>query len=337
MKCYTVDGSSLDNLVSCERPTPTLGPTDVLIAVHAVSLNYRDLLVVDGRYGGPQDPPIIAASDMAGEVLSVGSDVTAFAPGDRVFNAPFRRWPAGTLRRDWSQTFVGGQGVDGVLSEEVAFPSDALVKVPEHLSFAEASTLTVAGLTAWSAVVTHGKTVAGDWVLLHGTGGVSIFAAQLAKQLGARTILSTSSPEKATLVREKFGVDHTIDYRDDDWPRQVQKLTGGKGVNVVVEVAGGKSVQKSIDACDYGARIGLIGVLSGMSATIDIFKMLMRQITIRGLYMESTQELHALAKAIEAGRIQPQIDRIFPFDQARQAYEYLDSQQHVGKVVIQVR
>lgn len=337
MQCYTVDGSDLDSLSQVQRATPAIGPDDVLVGVHAVSLNFRDQLVADGRYGGPQDPPIIAASDMAGEVLAIGDRVTSLAVGDRVFNAPFRHWPAGELRRDWSQTFVGGQGVDGVLADEVAYPADALVTIPKHLSYAEASTLTVAGLTAWSAVVTHGKTRAGDWVLLHGTGGVSVFAAQIAKLFGARTILSTSSGEKAALLREEFAVDHTIDYRDDDWPRQVRKLTGGEGVNVVVEVAGGESLQRSIDACAYGARIGLIGVLSGNTASIDVFKMLMRQITIRGLYMESTQELHALARAVEASGLRPHIDRVFRFDQAREAYDYLALQEHIGKVVIEVR
>lgn len=336
MRCYTVDGTSLEQLLLGERPTPTMGAGDVLVAVHAVSLNYRDLLVVDGRYGGPQDPPIIPVSDMAGEVLAVGDEVTAFSPGDRVLNAPFRHWPAGNLRRDWSKTFVGGQRVDGVLAEEVVFPADALVPVPAHLSYAEASTLTVAGLTAWAAIVTHGKTRPGDWVLLHGSGGVSIFGAQLAKLLGARTVLTTASAEKASLVKERFAVDQTIDYTDEDWPRQVQKLTGG-GVNVVVEVAGGESLQRSIDACAYGARIGLIGVLSGASSSIDVFTMLMRQITIRGIYMESTEELQALARAVETGGIRPYIDRAFPFEQAREAYEYLASQQHVGKVIVEVR
>ncbi len=337
MKCYTVDGSGLDSLQLAERPAPAVGPGDVVVDVHAVSLNYRDLLVADGRYGGPQDPPIIATSDMAGVVQAVGSEVTSLAPGDRVFNSPFRNWPAGTLRREWSRTFVGGQGIDGVLAEEVAYPADALVPIPAHLDFGEASTLTVAGLTAWAAIVTHGKATAGDWVLLHGTGGVSIFAAQIAKLLGARVILSTASEEKAAMVRDRFGVDRTINYRDDDWPRQVRKLTGGNGVDVVVEVAGGKSLQRSIDACAFGARIGLIGVLSGNEALIDVFKTLMRQVTIRGIYMESTQELQAFARAVEAGDLHPRIDRRFSFDQAREAYDYLGSRQHVGKIVIDVR
>lgn len=161
MKCYLVDGQGIDALKIVEKPFPgPLNEQDVLVQVKACSLNYRDLMVAKGQYqyksGGY--PPFVPLSDMAGVVLSVGSGVTDLKPGDRVLNAPFRHWPAGTLRSSWARTFVGGSGLDGVLSEQIVYPADALVNVPEHLSFAEASTFTIAGLTAWAAVVTHGKT-----------------------------------------------------------------------------------------------------------------------------------------------------------------------------------
>lgn len=338
MKVYQVDCKGLDGLQQVELPAPNdPGPEEVLVDVHAVSLNYRDLLVAIGRYGGIPERPFVAASDMAGVVAKVGSGVTTWRLGDRVANAPFRCWPAGTLRGDWARTFVGGAGVDGVLAEQVLYPAGALVKLPSHLSFEEGSTLTVAGLTAWAGLVTHGGMRAGDWVLLEGTGGVSLFGAQLAQLFGARTILTTASEEKAALVKQKLGVRHTVNYRDADWPRQVVKLTGGVGVDVVLDVAGGETLAKAIKTCAYGARVSVVGILAGLESTINIIDLLQHQITVRGIYMESTEELIAFARALEAGQVKPWIDRVFPFEQARQAYEHLASQQHMGKVVIQVK
>jgi NADPH:quinone reductase-like Zn-dependent oxidoreductase len=338
MRCYTVDGSGPQSLQLTQRPVPGApGIGDVLVDVHAVSLNYRDLLVADGRYGGPQKPSIIAASDMAGVVAAVGAGVTAFKPGDRVLNAPFRHWPAGTLRRDWSRTFVGGQGVDGVLAEQIIYPADALAPVPAHMSFEQGSTLTIAGLTAWAALVTHGRVRPGDWVLAHGTGGVAIFAAQLARLFGAKIILSTSSAEKGKFVRDKFGVADVVDHRDPQWPKRVREITGGRGLDVVVETAGGDQLGRSIECCNYGGRVGLIGVLGGLEAKFNSFSLMMHQVSIRGIYMESTTELHALARALEAGRVEPCIDRTFAFEDAPAAYEHLRSGRHVGKVVIRVR
>jgi NADPH:quinone reductase-like Zn-dependent oxidoreductase len=338
MRCYTVAGTGLDSLQQVERPSPgPPGPGEALVDVHAVSLNYRDLLVADGRYGGEQEPPILAASDMAGVVVSVGPGVTSLAAGDRVLNAPFRCWPAGTLQRDWSRTFVGGQGIDGVLAEQIVYTADALVPLPSYLTFEQGSTLTLAGLTAWAAVVTHGRVRPGEWVLTHGTGGVSIFSAQIARLCQARVILSTSDPAKAQFVRDRFGVAETIDYRAAEWPKAVRRITEGRGVDVVVETAGGVSLARSIEACGYGARIGVIGVLGGLESPINLFQLLMHQVTLRGIYMESTAELRALVRALEAGRVEPYVDRVFDFEQARAAYEHLRAGRHIGKVVIRVR
>jgi len=336
MKCYTTDCSTLDGLKLQERPAPSPGPGEVLVDVHSVSLNYRDLLVSSGKYGYATEAPFIACSDMSGVVSAVGESVDGIEPGQRVFNAPFMNWPAGRLKADWARTFVGGNGLDGVLSEQVVYPADSLIPLPDNLTMEEGSTLTVAGLTAWAAIMTHGKTRPGDWVLLHGTGGVSVFAAQLAAALGAHVIMSTSSDEKAELVRQKFGVKHTFDYRQADWSRDVKKWTGG-GANVVVEVAGGKSLGLSLKACTYGARIAVIGVLDGLESQINVFDLIRHQITVRGIYMESTEELRAFAKAVNTMKLKPVVDRSFTFEQARDAFEYLKSQQHMGKVVITVR
>ena len=335
MKCYTVDGTGLDGLKLENRPaTKTLESGEVLVDVQAVSLNYRDLMVADGRYSGRQDTPIIACSDMAGIVTAIDGNVKNISVGDIVFNAPFRFWPAGKLRPHWAATFVGGAGVDGVLAEEIIYPAESLITVPRHMTPQQASTLTIAGLTAWSAIVTHGKAKAGDWILLHGTGGVSIFAAQIASMIGARTILTTSNSTKAQLVKEKFGVTASVDYNDTNWPEQVKEIADGEGVNVVVDVAGGTTLQNSIKACAPGAFIGLIGVLSGAVSSINAIDVIMHQLTIQGILMESTEELRAFKRACEAANLQPCIDRVFPFSKTRQAYEYLQSQKHVGKIVI---
>jgi len=337
MKCYVVDGTGLDGLTLTERPDPgEPGPGEAVVDVHAVSLNYRDLMVADGRYGGRQSPPIVACSDMAGVVAAVGPGVTGLAAGDRVLNAPFRNWPAGTMRPEWVRTFVGGAGVDGVLAERLCYPAASLVKVPAHLDFAAGSTLTIAGLTAWAAVVTHGHARPGQWVLTHGTGGVSVWAAQIARTLGARVILTSHSEEKAALARDQLGVEHTLNYRDPDWPEQVRKLTGG-GVHVVVEVAGGESLGRSIRACTYGGRVAVIGLLDGGESHVSVRDFLSHQVTVRGIFMESAEQLRQFAAAVEAAALTPHVDRVFAFAEARSAYDHLAAGRHVGKVVIAVR
>jgi NADPH:quinone reductase-like Zn-dependent oxidoreductase len=336
MKCYTTDCTTLEGLKLEMRSNPKPSAGEVLVDVHSVSLNYRDLLVSNGKYGYATETPFIACSDMAGVVAAVGEGVEGFKPGQRVFNAPFKNWPAGELKAEWASTFVGGNGLDGVLAEQLVYPTESLIPLPDNLTMEEGSTLTVAGLTAWAAIMTHGKTHPGDWVLLHGTGGVSVFAAQLASALGANVIMSTSSEEKAMLVREKFGVEHTFDYREADWSREVKKWTGG-GANVVVEVAGGSSLGQSLKACTFGARVAVIGVLDGLDSQINVFDLIRHQITVRGIYMESTEELRAFANAVKTMKLKPVVDRVFSFEQAKDAFAYLNSQQHMGKVVIKVR
>lgn len=335
MKYYLVDGKGIDSLQLTEKATPTtLADNDVLIDAKAWSLNYRDLMVAKGKYGSQPLPPFIPISDMAGVVQAVGKHVTEFKKGDRVLNAPFRNYPAGKMRSSWARTFIGGMGVDGVLAEQVVYPADSLVKIPSYLDFTEAATFTIAGLTAWAAIVTHGKTQPGEWVLLQGTGGVSIFAAQLAKAMGARTILATSSSEKAEFVKKHFGVSATVNYRDTNWTTQVKELTEGAGVDVVVDVAGGDVLSQSLPICNYGARVGVVGVLSGIDSTIHIRDLLYHQIQMRGIFMESTEELRSLMRAADSLKLKPYIDKTFPFKDAKEAYHHLESQKHIGKVAI---
>lgn len=337
MKHYLVNGQGIDAIQLVERPSLENPKDDeVIVAPQAWSLNYRDLMIARGQYqyNNPQQAPFIPLSDMAGIVKATGKNVTELKKGDKVLNAPFKCYPAGKMRASWAKTFVGGLGVDGVLAEEILYPAGALVKVPEHLNFKEASTFTIAGLTAWAAVVTHGKTRPGEWVLLQGTGGVSIFAAQLAQSLGARTIMTTSSQEKASFVKKAFGVTATVNYQEKDWVDQVKNITNGEGVDVVVDVVGGDLLAQTLPLCNYGARVGVIGILSGQHANIQIRDLLSRQIQIRGIFMESHEELKALMRAVEAIKLKPAIDKVFSFSEVKEAYHHLESQKHIGKVVI---
>ncbi len=334
MKCLITDSQEIDSLKIEERPAPgTPGACEVLVEVKAVSLNYRDILAASGQYGAKPALPFIVGSDMAGKVLEVGKEVSDLKPGDRVLNAPFKFWPAGKLKSSWAKTFIGANGVDGVLCQQVLYPASSLVKVPEHLSYVEASTLPIAGLTAWSAVVTHGHTRPGDWILLQGTGGVSIFAAQIAEKLGARTIMTTSNAEKSRLVKEKFGVHATLDYRDAGWAEKVRALAEGQGVHLVVEVAG-DSLAESIRSCRSYGRVALIGILGGAESNVNVVDIFRRQITVRGIYMESAQELQDLARAMEAWGLKPCVDKVFSFEESKDAYKYVKAQKHIGKVVV---
>jgi NADPH:quinone reductase-like Zn-dependent oxidoreductase len=337
MRSYVANGRGIDDLKLTEKPSPQLiNEEDVLIDIKACSLNYRDLMISKGQYQyapGPETS-FIPLSDMAGVVREVGKKATDFKPGDRVLNAPFKHWPAGTLKKSWARTFIGCPGVDGVLAEQIVYPIDSLVKIPEHLNFKEASTFTIAGLTAWAAVVTHGKTRPGEWVLLHGTGGVSIFAAQIAHAIGAKTIITTSSDEKAQMVKKTYGVTATVNYRDADWPKKIREITQDCGVNVVVDVVGGEALSLSLKVCTYGARVAVIGVLSGQESTIQTRDLLKHQVQIRGIFMESAEELRAFIRAVDTLKIKPHVDSTFSFDQAKEAYKHLESQKHVGKVVI---
>lgn len=332
VRAYCVDASGLS--LAHSHPSKTLTPDEVRITVDAVALNYRDLLVAQGKYGRVPEKPFVAGSDMAGTVTEIGAGVTGVSIGDRVVNSPFRHWPAGKLQADWLKTFIGASGVDGVLAEEIVFPASALASVPSHLTQVEAATLPIAGLTAWAAVVTHGRLRPGEWALLHGTGGVSIFAAQLVRAMGGRALMTTSSEEKGQRVKKAFGVTETFDYRDDNWVKKVRDYTGGTGVDLVVEVVGGATLSKSLKACTFSGRVSLVGVLDGFESTINPFDIIGRQLTVRGIYTESTEELRAFTKACEALRLKPHIDTIFPFDATPAAYAYLAAQKHIGKVVI---
>lgn len=335
MKVYEIrQGAERDTLTLVERPDPQLGFGQVLIQVRATSLNYRDLIVAQGNYSGQQSS-LTPMSDGAGDVVALGEGVTRLKVGDRVAGIFFQNWLAGTITKDIMKSDLGG-GIDGMLAEHVTLDQNGVVLLPNHLSYEEGATLPCAAVTAWHALVTKGGLKAGETVLLLGTGGVSIFALQFAKLHGARTIVTSSSDEK--LERAKaLGADETINYKViPNWEEEVYRLTDAIGVDHVVEVGGAGTLEKSIKSVRYGGRISLIGVLSGFGGEINPQPLLGKSITLQGIYVGSREIFEAMNRAIAHHQLKPIIDRTFTFIEAKEAYQYLKSGSHFGKVVIQL-
>jgi NADPH:quinone reductase-like Zn-dependent oxidoreductase len=322
-------------LVELESPRP--GPGQVLLDMKAWSLNYRDLAMPRGGYPGNdkvvRSPPLVPLSDGAGEVLAVGPGVKEFAPGDRVVTSFFQDWEEGEITAEGKASALGGS-IDGVLAERVVLSAKGCVAAPPSLSFEQASTLPCAGVTAWAALTEAGAR-AGQNVLLLGTGGVSIFGLQLAKLMGLRVIISSSSREKLERARS-LGADDTINYNEQpDWDARALQLTAGVGVDHVLEVGGAGTLERSLRACRLGGNVSLIGVLSGNpEQNPSPLHVMWKRLMLRGIYVGSRRQLEELCRAIEVGRIVPVIDRAFPFDAVQEAYRYLKSGQHLGKVVI---
>ncbi|QYJ16479.1 Alcohol dehydrogenase [Rubrobacter xylanophilus DSM 9941] len=336
MRAYELRGHGLENLALAERPEPRPGPGQLLVRMRAASLNYRDLLIARGRYGrGPVRLPLVPLSDGAGEVVEVGSGVSRFDVGDRVAGAFFQRWVDGPLDEEKAASALGG-AVDGVLAEYVVFEEMGVVKIPDHLSFEEAATLPCAGVTAWVGLFALGRLLPGETVLAMGTGGVSIFALQFAKMAGARVILTSSSDEK--LARGKrLGADEVINYEKTlDWDLRARELTGGRGVDHILEVGGAKTLPRSLRAVRDGGHITLVGLLSGERADLKEASGNDRNIRVDSVYVGSLRHFEAMLEDIGSNRLHPVVDRVFPFEEAGEAYDYLQSGRHFGKVVIRV-
>lgn len=335
MKVYEIhsDKPGLDALTLTERSQPQPNAGQVLVQMHAASLNYRDLLVTKGLYGAKQFKPIIPLSDGVGEVVAVGEGVKRVQVGDRVAGIFMQKFLSGELTQDLSNSALGG-AIDGVLASYVVFDEQGVVKVPEHLSNEEAATLPCAAVTAWNALVVEGQLKAGDTVLLQGTGGVSLFALQFAKIFGARVILISSSDEKLQKAQQ-LGVDIGINYKDvPDWEEKVWALTDKKGVDLVVEVGGAGTLSKSLRAVRYGGRIALIGVLTGTVGDVSTVSILHKHVRVQGIYVGSRDMFEAMNRAIAQHKLRPVVDRIFSFTEAKEALTYLESAAHFGKIVI---
>lgn len=310
-----------------------MGPRDVKVRVHAVSLNYRDLIVARGAKG--RSAPVVPVSDGAGEVVAVGAGVSELRVGDRVAGSFFPTWIDGPLSDAHHARALGG-GSDGMLAEEVVLPAGAWVRLPEHLSFEEGATLPCAGVTAWHALFEATRVGPGDTVLVQGTGGVSIFALQLAKAAGAKVILTSSSEAKRARAKV-LGADHVLDYNaDPKWGETARALAGGRGVDVVVDVGGPGTFDQSVAALRYGGTMSLLGVLTGTSGPVNTYGVFHKTLRVAGIYVGSVAMFGRLVRALEVERTKPIIDRTFELEQARAAFDYLASGAHFGKVVIRV-
>ena len=336
MKRYELRATNgIDSLRLADAPTPTPGRGEVLVRVRAVSLNYRDLLVVSGMYPGAVPVPLVPTSDGAGEVAAVGPGVTELAVGDRVAGTFFEGWTSGRLTEADLATARGGS-TQGMLAQYILSSAAALVRIPEHLSYEEAATLPCAAVTVWHALYEIDPLRPGETVLLQGTGGVSIFALQFAVMAGARSIVTSSSDEKLERARA-LGAATTINYvKSPSWETAVRDATGGVGVDRVIEVGGPGTFQKSLASLRMGGRLSVIGVLTGFSGGVEIVPILGASLHVDGIYVGSRAMFESMNRAIAETRLKPVIDRVFPFDEAPRAYEHLRSARHFGKVVIRV-
>lgn len=336
MKAFVVEGQfGLDNLKSIEREKPEAGPGQVLLKMRAASLNYRDLLMVNGLYNPRQALPLIPCSDGVGEVVEVGQGVTRFKVGDRVATLFSQGWFAGNVKAAYTGSTLGGP-IDGTLTEYMALSEEGVVAVPSFLSDEEAACLPCAALTAWSALVEQGSLKAGQTVLLQGTGGVSLFALQFAKALGARVIITSSSDDKLERALS-MGAWKGLNYKSNPkWGKESAALTGGEGVDLVVEVGGSETLAQSLRAIRAGGQISLIGVLSGTVTDFNIIPVIMRGIRIQGILVGHRNGFEAMNKAIELHQIRPVVDKVFPLDEIRGAFEHMAAGRHFGKIVVKI-
>ena len=332
MKAFEiVNANGIDALNLADRPSPKPGPGEVLVRMRANSINFRDLATILDPEPRGIPYPRIPNSDGAGEVVATGPGVSAWKAGDRVAGTFFRDWDSGGITAAVMASALGG-ATDGVLAEEVILPERGLVAIPDYMSFEEAATLPCAALTAWRALVEEGKLRAGETVLLLGTGGVSIFALQIAKMHGATVIHTSSSDEKLARVRS-MGADHTINYRETpEWQDAVLYLTNGVGVDHVVEVGGGGTLARSAGAVRVGGHIALIGILS--MDRVDPTLLMRKSVRMTGIYVGSRQMFQSMLRAFEAHEVRPVIDRTFPFTESRDAFHHMQKAGHFGKITI---
>ncbi len=334
MKVWQIVGEGgIDALELADRPSPEPGPGQVRVRVRANSINYRDLSTVRAPAQRGFAFPRVPNSDGAGEVTAVGPGVSGIAEGDRVAGCFFQGWAAGGISATAMASALGG-ALDGMLAEEAVLNAHGVVPVPRHLDDAEAATLPCAALTAWNALVVQGGLKAGDTVLLLGTGGVSVFGLQICVLAGARAIVTSKSGDKLDRARA-MGAWRTINYVDTPgWAAAAREMTGGAGVDHVVEVGGGGTLAQSIDAVRLGGHVAMIGVLT--RGAVDPTPILRKSIRLNGIYVGSRAMFLDMNAAIEAGGLKPVIDRRFAFADAREAYRCMEAAGHFGKIVIEL-
>ncbi len=335
MKAFTTLGDGIAALRLVELPWPSPGPGEVLVRMSAAALNFRDLLVVKGIAGWKPSSIRIPVSDGVGIVTAVGAQVTRFLPGDRVAGIFLPHWQSGELGPDQYTVPLGGAAADGVLAEYRLFQEQAVVAVPAHLTDAEAATLPVAAVTAWHAVRRRSRVQPGEHVLIQGTGGVSLFALQFAQALGGRPLVLSSSDEKLERARA-MGATDTINYKKiPDWEKEVLIRTGEQGVDHVIEVVGGENLNRSLEAVRLSGTISFIGLLAGLSAPINTYQFVQKNVQLHGIETGSREMFEEMNAFIAAHQIRPVVDRVFPFAEFPLALRYLESGAHFGKVVVE--
>ncbi|REJ79018.1 MAG: NAD(P)-dependent alcohol dehydrogenase [Acidobacteria bacterium] len=334
MKAYEIREFGIDNLAQAERPDPEPGAKQVVVRFKAASVNYRDLMMVEGRYNPNLNRPLVPFSDGAGEVVATGSEVTLWSEGDRVMPTFMQGWIDGEIDHEKARTALGGD-LDGVLAEYGVFSEEGLVKVPGHLSYEEAATLPCAAVTAWNALVVSGNLQRDESVLLLGTGGVSVFGLQFAKNFRAKTIITSSSDEKLGRA-DILGANHLFNYRENEaWDEAALVYTGRRGVDHVVEVGGAGTLARSLKAVRMGGHIALIGVLS-KSDGVDPLPILMKSIRLHGIFVGSRTMFEEMNRRIADEYLKPVVDRVFGFDEVTEALNYMKSGSHFGKLVVSI-
>ena len=328
-------GFGAENLKIVELPDPAPGPGQAVVRVRACSVNYRDLVVMRGAYGSSVKAPLTPLSDGAGEVIAVGSGVTRVKPGDRVAAAFMQGWIEGPAD-DLKATSALGGAINGMMAEQVCLNAEGLVHFPKHLSFEEAAALPCAAVTAWHALFRSGGLKPGESVLLQGTGGVSIFALQFAVMAGARVIQTSSSDAKIERLRQ-MGAHDLINYKTTpEWDKAVRNLTGGVGVDHIIEVGGAGTLPLSSKSVRRGGHIALIGVLAAGQGTFDPRLMMLKAARLQGIFVGSREMFEEMNRAIALAGMQPVIDRVFEFAELHEAMKHLESGAHFGKVCVRV-
>jgi NADPH:quinone reductase-like Zn-dependent oxidoreductase len=341
MFAFPITQFGIDHLLQTELPTPQPTPGTVLIKVHAVSLNYRDLMMVTGKYNPKMALPRIPCSDGAGEIVAIGEGVTRVSVGDRVCGIFMQRWLDGPPTAETSKAALGGD-VDGMLTEYALLHQDGVVRFPDHLSYEEAATLPCAGVTAWNALHHAGDPATpaqpSDTIVIQGTGGVSIFALQFAKLFGAKVLGTSSSDDKLSRARA-LGLDEGFNYKQSpDWSKWVVETTGGKGADRIIEVGGAGTLGQSLRAARVGGTIAQIGVLAGSSTTdaLALTPILHKQLRVQGIYVGSRAMFEQMNESIAKAALHPVIDCVFSIDQVPQAFQHMQSGSHCGKIVIRL-
>jgi NADPH:quinone reductase-like Zn-dependent oxidoreductase len=337
MRAYQLPkgGAGIEALTRVDLPEPKPLHRQVLVKVAACSLNFRDLGIVRGTYRMPVREKLVPLSDGAGEVIEVGPGVTRVKVGDKVAGCFFQRWPGGEPSPQVQASALGG-GIDGMLAQYAVLEEDGVVKIPQHLSVEEGATLPCAAVTVWHATMQHAHLIAGQTVLLQGTGGVSIFGLQFAHAMGISAIITSSSDDKLSRTKT-LGAAYGINYKaTPEWDKAAVEFTGGRGVDHVVEVGGAGTLARSFGAIRVGGKISMIGGLSGAATELNPGLILAKRANVQGISVGSTQMFEAMNAAITVNRIKPVIDRVFGFDEVQAAYQHMASGAHFGKIVIRV-